>query len=796
MQPSEFINQFAFGGLLSIAVGSVTSRSYTASSDFDATNLPFDKEIYFGPAMCQRAGGSKEDTLGTKVLWVDVDNINRPQCTLPPSMVVFSGHGWHLYWILKEPLLDPEKIETLNKTLIEDISTADKACWNCNRVLRVPGSTNRKEADVPIEVALKVYKPTITYAIKDFEVLSKLSKQNRHKISTGDIRGYRSRSERDWAVLSSLVLAGASDNLITLIYNEQPVGEKARENPHYLAHTIETVRAKDLSPEVDAEMEERPEGYFIPARKGWKRISTFLFEPSYLLDGSAFHAADALVGDVTADAFTWKDITFSRSAFTSVTRMDKEAPVAAWQWLGHDDDLRKLLPYLLLKLKAKGLPKVAATPVMGLHNIKNRWCFLGDLHTLNSDQCWPQFQGAVCWLPTQREHPELDLIPEVTDEEIKLVAESLPLLNDPETIWPMIGWYTASCLKPWFEKQNYRFPILNVTGTKGSGKTTLIQRIFMPLMGQTSPKTYDANTTRFVILSLMGSTNAVPIAFSEFRYGSVENFIRFILLSYDTGHDPRGKGDQTTVDYPLSAPFSVDGEDIIDDPAARERIIVAQLHPGSIDEDTEPYKVFQHLRKNMPTHFGGYMIQQILKREPQLLSFLTRARNAVFTAFPAKFPDRVRNNHIVAYVGILLWCDILGVQPPSASVLQTSIASVFDLESGRARTLADSLAEDLINGIAQGFAHMNHFYDSDANVLWFQLAPAHSWWITSRRRQGRGALERDAIRAQLKEAPYSVTPQVVNDAWMFGIDLAKASECGLDVPSRIGERAFVMRLGN
>jgi len=321
----------------------------------------------------------------------------------------------------------------------------------------------------------------------------------------------------------------------------------------------------------------------------------------------------------------------------------------------------------------------------------------------------------------------------------------------------------------------------------------LIQRVFMPLLGQTDPKTYDSGTTRFVTLALMGSTNAVPIAFSEFRYELVERFIRFILLSYDTGHDPRGRGDQTTVDYPLTAPFSVDGEDLIEDPAARERIVVAHLHPDAITENSKAHNAFKKLQGNIPRTFGGWYIQQVLKREKELKSLLKTASKAVFKAFPKKMPDRVRNNHTVVYFGILLWCKILEIEPPEAAIMETSISSVFDINAGRARTLADSMTEDLVNMIAQGRPRFNHAYNEETNVIWFQLAPAHTWWITSRRQQGRGALERDALRAQLREAPYSVPPQSINDAWMYGVDLQQAADIGLDIPSKLSERTLVIR---
>lgn len=795
--PCEFLSLFAFGGLTAVATDkpSAPHTKYYSPEQVATLTIPSDTDVFFGPAMRSGPGAEKTNVLGSIALWVDVDDPQKPLCTLPPSITVFSGHGWHCYWLLDTPILDIEVLETLNKTMIEDVQTADKACWNANRVLRVSDTLNKKGVE-HVSVRLEIYQPGRRYSQADIATLTALDSKTRHKIRTGDRRGYRSRSERDWAIVVRLVQCGANDNLIRTIFDGQPCGDKSSENSAYLGQTIEQVRAKAPSVKEVADatrVEESEDGYIIQTKRGIKRLSTFTISPTVLLDGSKFGAEDAIVGDVRAAGYTWPGITFSRAAFTSVSKFDREAPVAAWQWLAHDDDLRALLPYLLDQLRAAGLPKVGATTVLGLHKIHDTWLFLGDKTVISAKEVWQGHDGPVCWLPVQKEHPQLNLQVECSKAELKVVRDLVPKLNEEGTIWPMIGWYAASILKPWLEEHHYRFPILNVAGTKGSGKTTLIQRVFLPLLGQVDPKTYDAGTTRFVTLALLGSSNAVPIAFSEFRYELVERLLRIVLLAYDTGHDPRGRGDQTTVDYPLSAPFSVDGEDLIEDPAARERLVVAHLHPKAIDEGSQGYLAFQSLREQMPANFGGYYIKKVLELEPEWQQILDDAKAAVFREFPTKLPDRVRANHIVAYFGSMLWCRVTDTKLPTPAVLEESISSVFNIKSGRAATLADAMVEDVVNAIAQGSSNFNCVLREEDNTLWFQLAPVHSWWIFSRRRQGRGALERDAIRAQLKEAPYSVSPQVLNDVWMYGINLQGAVDAGLDVPAKVTEHVFTMR---
>jgi hypothetical protein len=786
-----FLSKFRFGeGLLAICIGSPAAERFYNDQ---LPEIPADRDVYFAPALRKEPGNEKSNVLGTKAVWVDADDPQKPLCTLPPSIMVSSGHGWHVYWLLNKPLVETDTIEQLNHVLIRDVPTSDPSCWNVNRLLRVPGTLNTKEPKA--SVVLKLLRD-VSYEVEDFLVLDRLDAKTKHKIRTGDSRGYRSRSERDWAIILALVAAGATDKLINLIFDLQPCGDKVKEdqNPNYLEHTIARARSKAPA-ELAHGFEVCDDGYYAQTRKGRRRVSTFVINPKLLLDGSAFESEDAIVGDVSASGFEWKGQTFTRAAFTSVQRLDREAPKVAWQWLGRDEDVRALLPFLLEQLQENGLPRVSASPTLGLHMLKGKPYFLGDTQVVSSTQCWNGYEGPLAWLPSHKEHPTLDLQPACTSKDLEVLAQHLPLLNEPAATWVMLGWYAASMLKTWFESRGYRFPILNVVGTKGSGKTTLIQRVFMPLFGQTSPKSYDAGTTKFVTLALMGSSNGVPIAFSEFRYDSVEKFLRYVLLAYDTGHDPRGRGDQTTVDYPLSAPFSIDGEDLIEDPAARERILVVHLHPATIEEGSEAYQSFAHLRANLPRQFGGYYAQKVLRtiESTELDEMLNRAREKVFEAFPNRLPDRVRNNHIVAYTGICLWCSVVGIQPPEADVLSRSITSVFDLATGRTRTLSDAMIEDIANACSQGSGAYRWSYDSQMNVLFFQLASGHSWWLSSRKRQGRGALERDAIRAQLKEAPYMLEPRMVDSTWMYGIDLKSAQGYGLDIPNIMQSREFKIR---
>lgn len=784
------------GGLIQLHTdGGLTVPRFVESIPDTLADEIRSTDAYFGPAARSRPGAEKGAVIGTRVLWVDVDDPAPPLSTLPPSFIVFSGHGWHLYWLLRDLLVGVDTIEHLNKILIDDVPNADKSCFNANRLLRLPGSVNTKEPKAIETVELKKQRDVV-YTTQDIALLSALAPKTKHKIRTGDKRGYRSRSERDISVIRDLVTVGATDELIATIFEYQSIGDKVRDKDTaktYLGVTIQKVRDTGQAKEQDkapgpAFIEGREDGYYIVDRRREKRISTFTLTPTLLLDGSSFDAPDAIVVDVHANGHTWTNVTFPRQAFTSVRNMDRECHIASWQWLGLDYELRLLLPYLVSQLIDDGFPKVASSPVMGLHTIKTESYFLGNHGIVSKNDYWEGYSGPIAWLPSQKEHADVHYDPShFSHEDLNTIAQHVPNVNEPSVLWPVLGWYAAAFLKPWIESKNLRFPILSLAGSTGSGKTSLVQRVMLPLFGHSDPKSYNADTTRFVILALLGGSNAIPVAFSEFRMDHVQKFLRYILLAYDTGHDPRGRADQSTVDYPLSAPFSVDGEDYISDPAALQRMVIAAFHPMMVAEGSPCWHTYKDLeQRGIPKGFAGYYIQYLLNHtDQQLTTILQEARTNLTAEFPDNLPDRIRNNHVVSLFGTYLWADCVGVERPPASVMRRSLTAVYDIKHGRAKMMIDHMVESIINHHRTRYATFKYSYAmlGDREVLYFQFSTAHDWWIMERQRLRRPTLERDALRNQLGEAPYHIAPKAVDGVWMHGVDLLKANETGLDVPT-------------
>lgn len=111
--------------------------------------------VYICPALFTTAIREKEHVAGSYVLWMDSDG-NAPKDFTgpvpPPSIRIRSSgpRNIHHYWLLDEFCTDISTIETGNRS-ITTYYDGDLGAWDANRLLRPPGTTNRKNG-LPVRV--------------------------------------------------------------------------------------------------------------------------------------------------------------------------------------------------------------------------------------------------------------------------------------------------------------------------------------------------------------------------------------------------------------------------------------------------------------------------------------------------------------------------------------------------------------------------------------------------------------------------------------------------------------------
>lgn len=163
-------------------------------------------DLYFGMATRDGKGGAKENTVQFPCVWCDVDFKDTPReifaqnlinFPFKPSVIVKSGGGIHLYWQLKEPAerSDIAAIEDANHRIAEALGGDHGAC-DAARILRVPGTKNRKYKPAPLCEVTK--QNDFYYTLDDFlEILPESS--HNHKSSKQDPSSANVK-EPDWLI--------------------------------------------------------------------------------------------------------------------------------------------------------------------------------------------------------------------------------------------------------------------------------------------------------------------------------------------------------------------------------------------------------------------------------------------------------------------------------------------------------------------------------------------------------------------------------------------------------------------
>jgi hypothetical protein len=88
---------------------------------------------------------------------------------LPPSIIVESGWGLHLYWLLEKTIMveDRKRVESLLKKINEYFQCKKEI--SLDSTLRLPDTINNKVANEPMECNVKYFNPQFAYTLDQLE---------------------------------------------------------------------------------------------------------------------------------------------------------------------------------------------------------------------------------------------------------------------------------------------------------------------------------------------------------------------------------------------------------------------------------------------------------------------------------------------------------------------------------------------------------------------------------------------------------------------------------------------------
>ncbi|NPV72334.1 MAG: hypothetical protein HPY89_00775 [Pelotomaculum sp.] len=249
-------------------------------------------------------------------------------------------------------------------------------------------------------------------------------------------------------------------------------------------------------------------------------------------------------------------------------------------------------------------------------------------------------------------------LPGGTQEEARQVVELLTRCAEPATAWCMLGWFAAALLAPVVRLAWNEFPILNVHGGRGSGKSSLLQAMSMAFF--TVGSLGSARRPPFSLLREMSDTNMIPVILDEYRIYEIREDHRDTLhhllrQAYKGGRETRGRPDQTTVDYHLLAPVVLAGESMVEDAALRERSVILPVSRSVICDFAgarEAYRDLAALGRDALRRTAGWLWSRSLEiaggEAAEVVSGLRALADTLHERFPG-IADRVI--HSMAVVG-------------------------------------------------------------------------------------------------------------------------------------------------
>ena len=179
--------------------------------------------------------------------------------------------------------------------------------------------------------------------------------------------------------------------------------------------------------------------------------------------------------------------------------------------------------------------------------------------------------------------------PELSLDDAQYI-EQLLTINTAPNIAKLLGWFSAAFLTQLIRKQFKRFPILQVFGQAGAGKSMTIILLNHLHYWENEPKQLSASgQTKFPILSALATSASIPVVFEEVKARQMNkaslDFLQTVLRGNYTGDDyARGTIDRTksqsslgVATYANAAPITFVGEAIEDQAAILERCVVVAL---------------------------------------------------------------------------------------------------------------------------------------------------------------------------------------------------------------------------
>jgi hypothetical protein len=434
----------------------------------------------------------------------------------------------------------------------------------------------------------------------------------------------------------------------------------------------------------------------ISKSNGSEKITSFIIQPKELL---TLPGKDCLVCDILTELDSkYENVLIENTDWHTKQKFLKALGHSDCVFLGSERDLQLLCDYINHKITVKK----TGTKTIGL--IDNTWV------TKNLNITSEAIKKDVTIVPYDKGDDafynkiQYSFLPDA--DYLQLAAEfydNILNINKPEIIIPWIGWLFATPLKPRLKESGEGFPLIFVHGSQGGGKTSSA-KLFMRLCGYNVSDPFSCTMKIFPMLKTLSSTNSIPVFLDEFkkadmRDDQVDNLLRFMRKAYMGEVESKGRADQTTEDYYITAPMCVMGEWNINQPALMERMLIVRFD-GSVKKEAEMQDAFANVKALVLEGFMPHYIKYCLNQGADKL--MREAKSVVENMFEERrIAPRIKHNLSVMLVGLKLFEDyavLNKIELPEfdySIILKKQLKEITGSEAGFVRSALDQFIDEL-----------------------------------------------------------------------------------------------------
>ncbi len=392
-------------------------------------------------------------------------------------------------------------------------------------------------------------------------------------------------------------------------------------------------------------------------------------ENVYPLTNFVVHPLEMLVAEeeaqMTCDAATMYGetfrLTFMTADFASAQKFKAvlNKRTISLSYMGSDGDLEVLKTYLAgLEWQVK-----RGVKALGLYERDGRWAYVDRSRAFaaGGEEVADMVQMEKC-ASIETALPEH---PPISTERLMELGAPLLSYNEPAKTVTVLAWCAGCFIKEMLRVAGVKYPHLFLIGEAGSGKSTTLERVILPIFGRcrvvAAPQ-----VTGFTLMKDAASSNLFPQALDEFKPSKIEKNRLAALYnhfrdSYDGHEGVRGRADQTQATYALLAPLVVAGEESPDEPAIRERGMELLFSKRDL-KDPAARQAFGRLSamQGALTEMGRALLDTALT-----LNTATARQwfDEALPLFNGRLPSRVVNNLACCMAGLRLteaMCNRLG----------------------------------------------------------------------------------------------------------------------------------------